>query len=660
MIYDISNLYMETVLLEMQQDIVDAISDSELPFDDIFGDDLRKIIPIGGVDTYVDILDTLASNVKDYSGFDPKTKEVVRKIKLDPKYGHGSEKEQRINLGKALEALKIDPALKKRYLSWYAKYQNDIPQLDDMSEYSMVLSRAPVDVVRMSDHRNIESCHSQIGSYFKCAIQEAKTGGAIAYLVKTDDLQYIDPEEFKSGEIFMDNQRAIQGIRPVSRLRVRRLNGGPGMPEFALPEVRVYGPDVAGFRETLNQFLKQAQPEFTPEYVKQLRDDNMLSLRGGSYTDNNAIDLLKNYFELDAYDSSLGSQRDIDHYYDDEVDESELNSSENRLQDMEDELADIEGRVSRILEFSNIGYSADLDDDNEPFYSASARTSFTLDKGIVDESKEDELTHTKTIEIIQQLIEQNISAFNDVELVAVDISVDFDKSVEIRISYDMSPSYSSETRDFQLFANEVKSIDDDNSIITSQIINLLGSHGYLKEDNAYSRSINGEDEWDYFDFDGDGTYTSIKFPIASYQELPKLLPKNSHRIDNDISAIISSLLRMHYKPSKKVEDTQGKFEQFFEMVNIMTPNKKKIGIDFYPSVEGNTYTGQIDITTHMDDNESREVMDWLDQNFVHIKNIIQFYFFNLFDGKSVEFKLPQEKQYTKVYWPIIKNANIAM
>ena len=60
---------------------------------------------------------------------------------------------------------------------------------------AIVYSRAPIDVLRMSDHPMISSCHSQGGGFFQCAVQEAIRGGAIAYSVNQEDIQKIIDED---------------------------------------------------------------------------------------------------------------------------------------------------------------------------------------------------------------------------------------------------------------------------------------------------------------------------------------------------------------------------------------------------------------------------------------------------------------------------------
>lgn len=62
------------------------------------------------------------------------------------------------------------------------------------NDYSIIITRDPIDVWRMADFDNISSCHSppsrsgQVGEYYKCALAEAHGHGAVAYVVKTQEL----------------------------------------------------------------------------------------------------------------------------------------------------------------------------------------------------------------------------------------------------------------------------------------------------------------------------------------------------------------------------------------------------------------------------------------------------------------------------------------
>mgnify|MGYP003633580380 FL=1 len=169
-----------------------------------------------------------------------------------------------------------------------AKYiKENISQLDE-DQYSIIITRDPIDVWRMSDFDNISSCHSPPsrgggGEYYKCAVAEAHGHGALAYVVETEELLYgTDTDNIESaeqeinsmGEIFVDHERRAASdidLAPVSRLRIRKLRYYDGDflaqetsdagTQIASAERRLYGAQIPGFHERLINWLQKEQGE---------------------------------------------------------------------------------------------------------------------------------------------------------------------------------------------------------------------------------------------------------------------------------------------------------------------------------------------------------------------------------------------------------------
>ena len=193
------------------------------------------------------------------------------------------------------------------------------------SEYSIVISRAPIDVLRMSDFRGISSCHSppsggsEGGSYFYCALAESRNQGAIAYLVRTEDLEKVD---LKSEEIFKDYDRGIRGIEPISRLRIRRIIDIDRGLDYMVPEEKVYGVQKSFFYDSVSKWaMKQQKDLFADEqdvYVPEKKD---LSYTGGSYTDSGERGLADELRKIIKYSIKVnkGDETVVDY-------QSELNS----------------------------------------------------------------------------------------------------------------------------------------------------------------------------------------------------------------------------------------------------------------------------------------------------------------------------------------------
>jgi hypothetical protein len=167
----------------------------------------------------------------------------------------------------------------------------------------VVLSRDPVDVLRMSDYpkavQAIQSCHSEGGSEFQCAIEEAEEGGMIAYVVKKSDVEGRDIDE---GELFEDPSRGVEGVKPYARLRLRRFETDTGL-EVAVPETTTYGADFPDLVKAITNWARTTQPEFVSGDAGYSRRPRDWRLTGGVYQDNASSELFDNFFGRDEGDS---------------------------------------------------------------------------------------------------------------------------------------------------------------------------------------------------------------------------------------------------------------------------------------------------------------------------------------------------------------------
>ena len=211
----------------------------------------------------------------------------------------------------------------------------------DESKYSILITRHPVDVLRMSDFDDITSCHSppsrpqKEGSYYKCAVAEAHGHGALAYVVNNSDLE----KEFGTGDLiaiekssafqealdlFYDDARYLwTGIEPVSRLRLRQVRHfketskwtatgrpveEPGV-EIAVPEKKVYGVDIPGLRDKVMEWARANQVEVlqsAPTVPGHEGGPELINLDkfvkyGGSYEDNLINDLIRDIYDDERF-----------------------------------------------------------------------------------------------------------------------------------------------------------------------------------------------------------------------------------------------------------------------------------------------------------------------------------------------------------------------
>jgi len=69
---------------------------------------------------------------------------------------------------------------------------------ESTNQMMVILSRHPLDVLRMSDIENIRSCHSEGSSHFECAIDESRGHGPIAYLVDEDEYEKLMKGDYRA------------------------------------------------------------------------------------------------------------------------------------------------------------------------------------------------------------------------------------------------------------------------------------------------------------------------------------------------------------------------------------------------------------------------------------------------------------------------------
>jgi len=192
--------------------------------------------------------------------------------------------------------------------------------LGDSETYSLVITRAPIDVLRMSDFEKITSCHSPPGrssgagnGYYKCAIAEANGHGPIVYVVRNEDI----PEDFdwQQEEVFGDEKRNIDGPIPISRVRVRKFTS-PSGDNRAIPEKSTYGKEFPSLVPSVTQFFRKAQPDFEEPTDDEAHHLDNWQRWGGTYNDSDDDELFDNFFNTnkfygDAEQKDDGSEVDL-------------------------------------------------------------------------------------------------------------------------------------------------------------------------------------------------------------------------------------------------------------------------------------------------------------------------------------------------------------
>lgn len=308
-----------------------------LPFENIFKGKLRILAPFS--DDKSSKLEDIMRKEGYEVDFKAKKAQIVKKNN-DPR-AKGRDNKIVLNLGKAINNLIRRKEKSKDFenlyeLKWlYKVYQEESDNFDyqaEDSEYAIVLSRAPVDVLRMSDF-DWSSCHAKGKDYFHCAVQEAQSGGAIAYLVNKEDVEGLD---LQSPEIFTDNERDIDGIDPLGRIRVRNIENIENGMSLAIPELKMYGDNPGAFRDSVTRFLSKEQPEI---FSEEPPNPDHLMLKGGGYADNDPSILLNNFIGKGIYSTGeIRRERDKKDRTDAYGDNIDGNNAEQTAEQMVEEI----------------------------------------------------------------------------------------------------------------------------------------------------------------------------------------------------------------------------------------------------------------------------------------------------------------------------------
>jgi hypothetical protein len=178
-------------------------------------------------------------------------------------------------------------------------------------EYYLLFSRHPIDVLRMSDHKGISSCHKlgggkyskDEGLYQYCAIADAENSGGIVYLIKGSDAKKIK-NQLQEKEVFFDADRKTGNITPLGRIRLRRFIDIKTGDDFAVPttfsDETKYGYFTKELHTILMQYIREHQAITQSPPSTEYAINNIV-LVGGTYSDEELNDLLNNYFETTSF-----------------------------------------------------------------------------------------------------------------------------------------------------------------------------------------------------------------------------------------------------------------------------------------------------------------------------------------------------------------------
>ena len=427
-------------LREVSEDDLEKINpDRELHFNNIFGNKLRIVIPLEqneNINKLIERLEELGYEV-DYEDLINK-KQAYKKIKTQQ-----GEKLRPEKVGKILQS-----SNSRELLDWWQKNGENLKNNEVGS--SIVISRSPIDVLRMSDHDGISSCHSPDGQFYKCARQEARTGGAIAYVVKNSDLKGINIQD---KEIFEDSDRGVDGIVPLERLRLRRLTNGEF--DLLMPELRTYGIKNVGFLDTIKKWAKNSQESLIKK-IDPIEGYKSFKLKGGSYQDTDSGRVWSNFFDV-AVSGSKRSQ-----------DEDEEN---------EEESGNVYERAERSLEDHRRNWKH-IDvylEESDGYLHYNANCSFSISKKLFTV----EIGNWSSVnyKIIKRIVEDALD-ISGLEEIQIDSYKD---NYTFSFYFTENDRYYDELTNFEQFLDYVDEVDRDFEEHINKVHMALLEEGYIKD-----------------------------------------------------------------------------------------------------------------------------------------------------------------------------------
>jgi hypothetical protein len=472
------------------------------------------------------------------------------KIITSERDGQTYKTKRKVKIGPLISA--ISPVAAEFWTRNNKFYTTKENELYFASKYMIVISRAPIDILRMSDHDGWSSCHSPGGSYFKCAVQEAVDGGAVAYIADNRELEKVNLDD---EEIFKDKQRGIDGVVPLSRLRIRRYISDSYNAELGVPEVRIYGQGFPGFYEKLAQYLMTAQKSVI-DSIKNYAgaasgkpNINLYSwkLYGGSYEDNAGRQLFREFFGDEfTFSGDTGKQ-----------------ASDIEYQEMTERTTQMTNDANRRLNYSSIWASVEEYDVGDYYVDYG---------GTIEIDIEEEVSIPKNWRILGTIAESLAAEYSEIRDEAVEIIKHTGSTGFIFILN----TYDSGENDYADFITEVGYLERKYDEVKDTLIHILMQEGYMSNE-AESALSDFDQELENFElnFDREEIHIYLK---GQYEDTTKSFNIDLRRY--------SDLLNKSFDAT----DYQKYFHQFTESI-VRGVIDKGLG---YSRADNNTETHKLE------------------------------------------------------------------
>ena len=450
------------------------------------------------------------------------------------------------------------------------------------SDYSIIYTRHPLDVMRMSDFENMTSCHSPPSrpsssgnSFYKCAVAEAHGHGPVAYVVRNSDLddwisssaqsfeeyqEFLDFIEESDEELFLDTTRGTGEITPVSRVRLKKFVNPKLEVSLAVPSGMTYGKRFPDLYSNISEFAKEKQAEElaqindAPETFDEDSKFNLANWErfGGSYQD--AGD-----YPGEAIYKWLGYRTSGKTHYD-ETTEDNLNIQGSVLTEWEEAVSDIQNRFNQRMDAINVDASVEDDGAGEYYIDVNAQLKLSFDEGKFISSAHSTKTQIALEYLPRHLkeygydwlndwssyttINHNNNDWSDLIRAAIDdveSAVVMDIPINIEEVNPDGGGYAYDPDNFENICEMLDRHDDEVAAIHEIAINYLKREGIVEGASLIQFATALEDEswyeWDY-DVDDDWNPTSIEVQTNAYvnfEDLAQKLPITLERARSDQS-----------------------------------------------------------------------------------------------------------------------------
>ncbi len=526
-------------------------------------------------------------------------KTTTKIIPKGPKAGQEIQKTEQTTISRAINKSKdLEPRLKEwwqKKQTFYTKeknwrqvgraFSNAAYENEPAGDMSVIISRHPIDVLRMSDMANISSCHSEGSGYFQCAVAEAKGHGPIAYLVATKDLDrllsgddeesrqrnvdkgnapHLNIENFDDKEVFADNRRNIEGIRAIQRVRLRKYEDTDSGIFFTAPESRTYGRKVPGFLTFVRDWAAEGQKKFFENWdsAPQFKD---LIRYGGTYGDTKDGVTLNKFFER------LGLVADYNEYLDAHHEGQEEEDS--LWEEYEQRVEELTNYANNTLEHSSVYAEVEDVGGAEPYVMMSATYGVEFPDSMFEDEHpgfDDWQTTVQIKDTIESIIDDmNLYIhFEDMNINHWGSTVSFNFDIP-RDDYGGTPD------DLEQFIDWIeREYDGEHEDITEAVRKALVQHEYILPQpfDVKTAQLEGEEpEYENWDYDIEsrsiifktmGYHNTSKFklaPVSSAPELRDLQEKYPIQDYDSRTAFSPSFYKSMTKELQKIEDAAQEY-----------------------------------------------------------------------------------------------------